>query len=291
MIVNMYLYYVSSEQGCSLCPQYQFLRLCRAVENDGGPPPAATRPVHMLWLGLARPLPAILARALEEIAVDEDPTSTGTKMADSKDDSIREVIYSAENGETNPGKECWCCARLKLELNSAVIELESATETITMLREALKNAVMEVRNSISTMEDKCSENGLPYSEKTRHQVQRNRHSKRIDKINDRIKVNSVLSTRKESQEKILSQLTEEAANLIPVIVNAEIVTKNYESPIPTIGPEYSKIIKYNNYSRNVNKLKKVEKHNVMIIGDSHCKGISISVSDFLGVNHDYMSLN
>ena len=67
----------SSEQGCSLCPKYQFLRLGKAVVHDGRSPPAATRPVHVLWLGLACLIAATLARALEEIAVDEDPTSTG----------------------------------------------------------------------------------------------------------------------------------------------------------------------------------------------------------------------
>jgi hypothetical protein len=60
------------------------------------------------------------------------------------------------------------------------------------------------------------------------------------------------------------------------------VTDNCESMILTTGLEYSKTIEHNSYKRNMNKLHKVKKHNVMIIGDSYCKGNTIRNSELLG---------
>jgi hypothetical protein len=58
------------------------------------------------------------------------------------------VIYSAENGVEYSGNKCWCCARLKQELKSAIIELESATETIRKLREVFFHDAIEVTTII-----------------------------------------------------------------------------------------------------------------------------------------------
>jgi hypothetical protein len=79
------------------------------------------------------------------------------------------------------------------------------------------------------------------------------------------------------RDRVLSNCMEEADNPIPVIVNGEIVSKICERVTPLIGPENSKIIKCSHYIGKVNKLKKIKKSNVTIIGDSHCKGITISI--------------
>jgi hypothetical protein len=63
------------------------------------------------------------------------------------------------------GNKCWCCARLK----SAIIELESAIETIRKLRELYIRDAFEVMNNAKSMQNKCIENDLPYSDK--HQFQ------------------------------------------------------------------------------------------------------------------------
>jgi hypothetical protein len=46
------------------------------------------------------------------------------------------------------------------------------------------------------------------------------------------------------------------------------------------------MIKHNSYKRNVNTLNKIKKHNVMIIGDSHCKGNTIRISELLGQKYE-----
>jgi hypothetical protein len=53
---------------------------------------------------------------------------------------------------------CWCCARLKQELKSAIIELESAIETIRKLREVDICDAIEVMSNTKSMQKKCSEN-------------------------------------------------------------------------------------------------------------------------------------
>jgi hypothetical protein len=47
-------------------------------------------------------------------------------MEDGCIDSIADVLKNAENRKESDGKVCWCCVRLKQELNSVVMEMESA---------------------------------------------------------------------------------------------------------------------------------------------------------------------
>jgi hypothetical protein len=47
------------------------------------------------------------------------------------------------------GGECLCCASLKRDLKRAILELESATEIIRILREEMFSDALEVMSNIA----------------------------------------------------------------------------------------------------------------------------------------------
>jgi hypothetical protein len=69
---------------------------------------------------------------------------------------------------------------------------------------------------------------------------------------------------------------------IPVIVNTEVITNNCDNIKSTSIPELSRIAKTNNYNRKIRGPNEANKHKIMVIGDSHCRGSVRNVSDYLG---------
>jgi hypothetical protein len=76
-------------------------------------------------------------------------------------DIVSETLNSSRIREFNPKEECWCCARLKLDLERATLELESATEIIRILRDEMFSAALEVRNSTNGGHNKDSGSDSP----------------------------------------------------------------------------------------------------------------------------------
>jgi hypothetical protein len=141
-------------------------------------------------------------------------------MADGKV-SISEVLHSAGNKVEYSGNNCSCCARLKQELKSAITEWEFRKFREVDIRDAI-----EVMSSTKSMQKKCSENDLPFSEKYQFQEQRNRLSDKISKTCNGINEDSVILMGENDRDIILCNCMEVADNPIPVIVNGEIVSKN-----------------------------------------------------------------
>jgi hypothetical protein len=191
------------------------------------------------------------------------------------------VENNVENKKASDEEECRCCERLKLEMNSVVVNLKSAMEIIRILKEELDSGIREVRNSAGTTQSKYySDSDSSNSDETWFQVQRNLKSE-----NPTVKQLPISLEHGETKD-IEIEANYKAAKHIPVTVNAKIVTNNCESMITTTGLEYSKIIKFNSYERNVNKLNNVKKHAVRIIGDSHSRGNTIRISELLGNKYE-----
>jgi hypothetical protein len=75
---------------------------------------------------------------------------------------------------------------------------------------------------------------------------------------------------------------------IPVIMNGEIVPNNGESLIPFTGVVHNSLNKIKNLNSKTkkNELNDVNKHKVMIVGDSHSRGSTIRLGEYLGKNFE-----
>ncbi|PNF22406.1 hypothetical protein B7P43_G16389 [Cryptotermes secundus] len=71
---------------------------------------------------------------------------------------------------------------------------------------------------------------------------------------------------------------------IPVIVNGEIVTNKYDNLIPVRSFIHNSLNKINNpnYKELKNEGKENNNHIIIILGDSHSKGIATKIDDYLG---------
>jgi hypothetical protein len=229
-----------------------------------------------------------------EYQTDEEELTKETEWIRVKHDYNMADLYSGcevnhnfnpDNGVNYFRNKCGCCARLKQELKCAILELESARETISKLREQYLRDVIEVINCMNSLQIKCSENDLLYSEKYQFQEQKNRLYDRISKFcNGTDEYNATLMEKE--RVIVLSNRKEKANKPIRVIVNGEVVAKDSERISPIINFENSKRTKCNNYIAEVNKSNKCKKFNVKIIGDSHCKGITMRISESLGDKYE-----
>jgi hypothetical protein len=68
-------------------------------------------------------------------------------IADGIIGKINDPLSISINRNVNAGFECLSCARLKLELRRATLELESVTEIIRILSEEMFISVKEVRDA------------------------------------------------------------------------------------------------------------------------------------------------
>jgi hypothetical protein len=236
------------------------------------------------------------------------------KMADSAG-CLGDTLNSTTERREILENECQGCVRLKLEVNSVTLELESATEIIKILKKELESVVMEGRK---TKSDLCCDEG------EQSQIQKNYNGEITDKLND----NNVILTRVGNSNQVLTRpkeavkpterqfpstthfidsnknkgnsaltrrKTEIVVNQIPVVVNGRSeanngedtisstglvcnnsITNSCENIIPSIRPVSNGIRKINN------KLREAGKHNIVIIGDSHCRGSAIMIRDYVG---------
>jgi hypothetical protein len=93
-------------------------------------------------------------------------------------------------------------------------------------------------------------------------------------------------TNRETRDKepILISRNNTKGKQIPVIVNGEIVTNKCDNLIPFSSTTHNSLNKINNsnYKALKNKGKKDNNHNIVILGDSHSKGIATKIDDYLG---------
>jgi hypothetical protein len=209
--------------------------------------------------------------------------------------------------------ECQCCAKLKVELNSVTLELESAKEIIRILKEELGVSNMEIGNNTAiarNTDDTDIGTDSSRDERSWNLVQRNRHKETKAKKKDYIEV----SLRANNRFEVLTNLNETwkpaetvngtrpilsthsnnnggketpstrkhdlAVNYIPVIVNGKKATYNSDYLVPSA--ESIRINKTNSYNTMNNKSNYVNKQKVRILGDSHTRGSAIRIGEYLG---------
>jgi hypothetical protein len=73
-------------------------------------------------------------------------------------------------------------------------------------------------------------------------------------------------------------------------VNTVVITNKCESNIPSQKPEPSITSRTNNFIRTVKGLNETNKHKIMVIGDSHCRGTARNISDYLGGKFEVIGL-
>jgi hypothetical protein len=96
-------------------------------------------------------------------------------------------------------------------------------------------------------------------------------------------------TDKKSDKDTISIVREKSTvKHIPVMIKGEIVPNNGESLVPFTGVLHNSLSKIKDLSYNTkkNKLNDVNKHKVMIVGDSHSHGSIIRLGEYLGKNFE-----
>jgi hypothetical protein len=112
-------------------------------------------------------------------------------MVASRLSSVRDEIICARIQEFKPRDECWCCARLKLDLKRAILELESATEIIRILTEEILGAALEVRNSTNGGYSNDSGSDFPHDGDNQMQERGNRQSEIAEEVKVKFKDNNL----------------------------------------------------------------------------------------------------
>jgi hypothetical protein len=222
-------------------------------------------------------------------------------MADSKIGCESEVLNRAGNREFILRDECWHCARLKMDLKRATLELESATEIIRILREEMISAVLEVRNSTNDGHNEGNENDSPQEGNKQIPEQESQQNETMENSKDKCNNKNVICASSGKDNELQSELKEvikvsdpqdeqfptlsssrnsdivpplktikTIVKHIPVIVNSQVITNNCDNTTPT------------NDNRTAKGQNNVIKHKIMVIGDSHCRGTARNISDYLG---------
>jgi hypothetical protein len=174
----------------------------------------------------------------------------------------------------------------------------------------MSSAALEVKNSTIVGDRKDSGSDCPLDRYTWLQEQRKWHTDITVEAKVKFQVNNISYSRKDQDtyrpnEQLLNLSSSSSTNtdffpllksikaapkLIPVIVKNELRINNRDNNIPSLKHKLSSTVKTKNISRTIKGLNEAERHKIMLIGDSHCRGMARNTSDYLGDKFEVMGM-